>query len=188
VIHFERSLDYELIRRILTHERIWPHISDDGSPPADQYRPMESELIWYVIVRDIYPDAGPEEILGLWMFTPHNAVCWEVHTALLPEAWGGRAHQAARLMADWIWRNTPCRRLITNVPTTNRLALHFAVKSGMHIFGVNPASYLKHGTLCDQVMLGISKSDKPPFVEAETGLHCIDDHPDEERSELCPQL
>jgi RimJ/RimL family protein N-acetyltransferase len=165
VIHFERSFDYELIRRILTHERIWPHISDDGSPPAGEYRPFESELIWYVVVRDIYPDAGPEEILGLWMFTPHNAVCWEVHTALLPEAWGGRAHQAAQLMADWIWRNTPCRRIVTNVPENNRLALRFAQAVGMEVYGCNEKSFLKGGKLLDQILLGISKPAEMPRID-----------------------
>jgi RimJ/RimL family protein N-acetyltransferase len=166
VIHFERSFDYELIRRIMTHDKIWPHISDDGSPPASEYRPLESELSWYVVVRDIYPDAGPEEVLGLWMLHPQNSICWEVHTCLLPTAWGDRGQRAARMLPTWIWENTNCRRIVTNVPTTNRLALHFAVKAGMTIFGVNQASFLKHGTLCDQVCLGISPHDKQARVEA----------------------
>jgi RimJ/RimL family protein N-acetyltransferase len=165
VIHFERSFDYELIRRILTHERIWPHISDDYSPPPSEYQPIESTAVWYIMVRDIYPDAGPEEVLGLWMFVPQNSVCWEVHTALLPTAWGDRGQRAARMLPDWIWENTHCRRIVTNVPTTNRLALHFAVKAGMTIYAVNPASYLKHGTLCDQVCLGISPPNKMPIPD-----------------------
>jgi RimJ/RimL family protein N-acetyltransferase len=168
VIHFERSFDYELIRRILTHEKIWPHISDDYSPPATEFRPIESTAAWYIVVRDIYPDAGPEEVLGLWMFVPQNSVCWEVHTCLLPTAWGDRGQRAARMLPDWIWQHTHCRRIITNVPSTNRLALHFAVKAGMTIYGVNRASFLKHGTLCDQVCLGISPSDKTTRTEAET--------------------
>ena len=187
MIHFERSFDYQLIRRIMTHPRIFPHISDDYSPAMSEYRPVESGQIWYVIVRDIYPDAGPEEILGLWMFVPQNGVCWEVHTCLLPAAWGERGQRAARMLPDWIWENTHCQRIVTNVPTPNRLALHFALKAGMKIFGVNRESYLKHGVLCDQVMLGISKSEKQALFEAEMGLDCADDHPDGERSELCPQ-
>jgi RimJ/RimL family protein N-acetyltransferase len=164
----------------MTHHSIWPYISDDGSPPIEEYRPIESEQIWYVIVRDIYPDAGTQEVLGMWIFHPQNSICWEVHTCLLPNAWGDRGQRAARIGPAWVWENTPCRRIITNVPTTNRLALHFAVKAGMHIFGVNPASYKKHGTLCDQVMLGISPSNKVPFVEAEMGLSCVDEAGQEE--------
>jgi len=156
MVHFERSFDYHLIRAIMTHNRIYPHITDDYSPPPEKYRPIENDMMWYVLVRDIYPDAGNEEILGCWVLHPHNTICWEIHTCLLPNAWGERGQQAARLLPQWIWENTPCRRIITNVPTTNRLALHFAFKAGMKAFGVNEASYLKNDKLCDQVMLGIS--------------------------------
>lgn len=150
MITFERSFDYALIRTIVTHPRIWPFISDDGSPPVEQYRPIESEAVWYVVARD------GAEILGLWMLHPHNAVCWEIHTCLLPGAWGDRALEAARLFPEWIWANTVCRRVVTNVPDYNRVALKFAWRSGMLEYGVNPASFLKNGKLYDQVCLGIS--------------------------------
>lgn len=150
MIYFERSTDYALICQVLTHEKIWPHISDDGSPAREDYRPVEHEAIWYVIVRD------QDEVLGLWTFVPQNAVCWEVHTALLPAAWGERGQNAARLLPEWIWENTPCRRIVTNVPETNRLALHFAAKAGMKVYGVNPQSWMKNGALCDQICLGLS--------------------------------
>jgi RimJ/RimL family protein N-acetyltransferase len=166
VIHFERSFDYELIRRIITHRRIYPHVSDDGSPPANEYRPIESDGVWYVVVRDIYPDAGAQEILGLWIFHPHTSICWEIHTALLPNAWGERGQCAARLLPDWIWKHTPCRRIITSVPASNRLALHFAFRAGMKAYGVNEASILQNGRLCDQVCLGISA---PPQSRTEAG-------------------
>jgi RimJ/RimL family protein N-acetyltransferase len=166
VIRFERSFDYELIRSILTHVRIWPFISDDGSPPVEEYKPIEHDAIWYVIVRDVH-DEGTD-LLGLWMFHPQNAVCWEVHTCLLPAAWGERGQFAASLLPAWIWANTPCRRIVTNVPTTNRLALHFAIKAGMKIYGVNEASFLKRGILMDQVCLGITASAEIPAGEAET--------------------
>jgi RimJ/RimL family protein N-acetyltransferase len=157
MIHFERSFDYELIRQILTHPKIYDHISDDGSPAREEYQPIEHEAIWYVIVRDVREEG--EDLLGLWMFTPQNAVCWEVHTALLPCAWGPAGQRAARLLPEWIWANTPCRRIVTNVPETNRLALHFAAKAGMKVYGVNRQSWMKDGVLCDQICLGLSKSE-----------------------------
>ena len=161
MITFERSFDYELIRSILTHPRIYPHIADDGSPPREEYRPIESEAIWYVVVRDC------EEVLGLWMLHPLNTITYEIHTALLPNAWGSRSIQAALELPDWIWEHTPCRRIITNVPSANRLALRFALAAGMTIYGVNPGSYLKNGVLCDQTCLGLSKPEEMPLTEAE---------------------
>jgi RimJ/RimL family protein N-acetyltransferase len=167
VITFERSFDYTLIRGILTHDKIWPHISDDGSPPREEYRPIEHDAIWYVIVRD------GDKLLGLWVFTPQNAVCWEVHTALLPAAWGPRGQHAARLLPGWIWANTPCRRIVTNVPETNRLALHFAVKSGMKIYGVNRQSWMKNGVLCDQICLGLSQPETDSITVIEKEEECL---------------
>jgi len=158
LITFERTHNYALVRTVMTHPRIWPHISDDGSPAASDYRAPEGEHIWYVLARD----AG--ELLGLWVFHPQNAVCWEVHTCVLPRAWGDVGLEAARLLPAWMWEHTPCRRIVTNIPATNRLALHFAINAGMHSFGVNSASYLKDGQLWDQVCLGIS----PPEIQAET--------------------
>jgi RimJ/RimL family protein N-acetyltransferase len=137
----------------MTHPQIWPHISDDGSPPAKDWRPPEGEHIWYVTAWD------DDELLGLWMFHPQNAVCWEVHTCLLPTAWGEQAIAAARALPEWIWKHTPCRRIVTNVPSSNRLALRFAIRAGMKIYGVNRESYLKGGKLCDQVCLGLSEGD-----------------------------
>jgi RimJ/RimL family protein N-acetyltransferase len=163
MITFERSFDYELIRRILIHERIWPHITDDGSLAREEYKPAEHDAIWYVIVRDVREEGV--DLLGLWMFTPQNAVCWEVHTALLPAAWGARGQLAARLLPEWIWANTPCRRIVTNVPETNRLALHFAAKAGMKVYGVNRQSWMKNGVLCDQICLGLSKAEAVAVIE-----------------------
>ena len=157
MITFERTLDYELVRSILTHPLLYPHLSDDHSPPAADYRPIEHEAIWYVLAKD------GETTLGLWIFHPQNGITWEIHTALLPCAWGDIGLAAARELPAWIWANTQCRRIITNVPSTNRLALHFALKAGMKMYGVNIASFLKEGRYCDQLCLGIS----PPEIKPE---------------------
>ena len=165
MITFERTFDYEQIRKIMTHPRIYPYISDDGSPAPEEFRPYEHEMIWYITVHD-KRDEGTD-LLGLWMFIPENTICWEVHTALLPCAWGPKGQLAARMLPAWIWAHTPCRRIITNVPSTNRLALHFAYKAGMKIYGVNRQSFLKNGVLCDQICLGISKAERPIFSDDE---------------------
>ena len=151
-ITLRRTDDYELIRGVMTHPAVYPHISDDGCPPVEEFRPSESESLWYVVAED----AG--ELLGLWLLVPLNSICWEIHTCLLPCAYGPRGQAAAKEMAAWIWANTPCRRLVTTVPKPNQLALRFAVRAGMQEYGRNPASFLKNGVLHDQVLLGMSST------------------------------
>ena len=157
MITFERSQDYELIRRIMTHPRVFDKISDDGSPAAEDFRPVESDVFWYVILRDVKP-VDEVDTLGLWMFSPESSVCWQVHTCLLPDAWGPRGREAAKLLQEWIWTRTPCRRIVTTVPETNKLAMWFAFEAGMLPYGFNPDSFLKGGRLWGQVLMGISRN------------------------------
>jgi len=165
LIHIERSTDYDLVRAIMTQPSVYGHLTDDFSPPAADYRPIEGDAIWYVIVWD------DNDLLGLWLFVPQNGICWEVHTVLLPLAWGDRARRAAGVMLDWIWKNTPCRRIITNVPRDNRVAYHFALAAGMNVYGQNECSFLKNGKLHDQICLGISRpADMPLFGAAQVEL------------------
>jgi RimJ/RimL family protein N-acetyltransferase len=150
-VTFERTTDYVFIRAVLTHPKVYPGITDDSAPPSAEYEPIEHEGIWYVRVVDRGRD------FGVFVFVPHGAICWEVHTALLPIAWGPAGKQAAREIASWIWANTPCRRIFTNVPEFNRLALRFAEAAGMTRFGVNASSYLKDGRVYDQILLGLTR-------------------------------
>lgn len=148
MITFARTTDYQLVRRILTHPKVYPWLTDDFAPPPEQFQPLTLDCIWYVTVYD------DNQLLGLWMLTPQTGVCCEVHTALLKA--GERGREAAKLMARWIWANTPFRRIITNVPSYNRLALRFAEAAGMKRFGLNAQSFQKHGALYDQILLGLS--------------------------------
>jgi RimJ/RimL family protein N-acetyltransferase len=151
MLTFERTSDYALVREIATHPKIYDKISDDQSPIREDYRPIESDQVFYVIVKD------SQELLGMWMILPQNGVTAEIHTCLLPNAWGERAHIASILMARWIWEHTHFRRIVTNVPAYNRAALQFAEKAGMVQYGINPRSYMKRGYLFDQFLLGLSR-------------------------------
>lgn len=152
-MRFERTTDYTLVREIMTHPRLYPWLADDLAPAREELQPVQHPAIWYVLVFD------GEELLGLWMFSPQNSICWDVHTCLLPGHGFRRARQAAREMAEWIWEHTPCRRIVTSVPSDNPAALRFAEAAGMRRYGVNERSWLKGGELLDQVLLGMSKGD-----------------------------
>lgn len=147
-MRFVETDDEDVIRSIVTHPKVYPHISDDGSPAPDDWKP--NPAVKYILVFDGC------ELLGLWAFVPENFVTWNVHTCLLPIAYGRKALEAAKQMAEWVWKNIGCQRVTTNVPEYNRLALRFAERAGMVRFGVNPSSYMKDGKLYDQILLGMS--------------------------------
>lgn len=149
---FLKTKDWPLIREVMTDPAIYPHIADDFSPPRDGFEPFKEDAIWYVKVLD------DKELLGIFMFHPDNAICWQVHTCLLPHAWGARAKLAGRGVVRWIFANSQCQRIVTVVPAGNRLALKFAGECGMELYGCNPGSFMKDGKLVDQILLGISKA------------------------------
>lgn len=149
-MRIERTFDEELIRSIITHPKIYPYASDDSSPAADRFRPSMHESIYYLTPID-------SEVMGVFMLVPVNAITYEVHTCIQPEYWGKKAAEAARLLIDWMFGNTPCRKIITHVPAYNRLAYRFAKQAGLADEGLIKNSFLKHGQVYDQHLLGIAK-------------------------------
>jgi RimJ/RimL family protein N-acetyltransferase len=151
MITFERTTDWSTVKAIVTHPKIYQAVSDDGSPAPEQWEPIQNEVAWYVLVKD---DA---EVLGLWAFYRESVACWQVHTCLLPSAWGEKARDAVRALVPWVWANIPCLRVVTEVPEYNRRALRFAQIAGMTQYGLNPKAYMKGGKLYDIIELGISR-------------------------------
>jgi RimJ/RimL family protein N-acetyltransferase len=147
----ERTHDMEQVNSIMKNPAIWPHIHEDGT--ADDYRPSDHEGLHWMVVRD------GDEVLGMFLVHARGEVCFEMHTCLLPNCWGRRAAQAAQLLGKWVFNETRCEKLVTSVPSYNRLALRFAMAGGMRKEGVNQASYLRNGELVDQIMLGITKKE-----------------------------
>lgn len=142
--------DIQLIASTVTNPRIWSSVSDDASSSPEDFKPIISSSVIYL---GMFAD---DEFHGLFMLHQHNAVCWEVHTCLLPIAWG-KASVFAAACVEWVFNDTDCQRLITNVPEGNLLAKRLAMSAGMQPFGINHKSFLKNGILLDQTMLGISK-------------------------------
>ena len=146
----ERTHDMQLVREIISHPAIWPHVHDDG---VTEPNPIDHEALYWVLITD------EEKPLGVFLCHAHNTACYEMHTCILPESRGDKAAKAAQLFAGWMFNNTPCKKLITHVPEYNRIAYRFAKRGGMKDEGVNRASFLRYGVLIDQYLLGITKEE-----------------------------
>lgn len=158
---FERTHDPALIRAIMTDRAIYKYASDDYSPPRQHFRPVMLDGIWYVLVRD---EGGA--LLGMFILAMNSSTQYEIHTRLLPRAWGPRSVDAIRGACRWAFRHIPCcRRIVGTVPVTNRLACRFAERAGFEIWGVNRASVLLGGQLVDQICFGMS----PGQLDVATG-------------------
>lgn len=148
---FERTRDFELIKRIAITPHIYRQTSDDFSPSPEAWQPIENPQVEYVLAKD------DEELLGMFALFPENAICWKLHPCLLRNAFGERSREIGKAFIQWVWANTPCLRLVAEIPEYSSVALKLAKDSGFEQFGINPASYMKDGRLHGQVMLGVSK-------------------------------
>lgn len=150
-VRIEQLLDERLITETIRHPRIYPHVKDDSCPSAEEFAAVLAPQFVYV---GAYRG---EHYLGLFMLHQHSTVLWEVHTCLLPEAWGSTSLECTGACAAWVWANTTCQRLITAVPDGNELARRLALRSGMTEYGHNPRSFLRNGELVGQHLLGMDR-------------------------------
>lgn len=152
MITLERTQDMAIVRGICTDPRIWNAMTDDFSPAPEDYKPPADGAI-YVLVRH------DGHVGGMFVLVPRTAIRYEIHTLLLPSLSPWRKLEAASRICEWVWQNTPCQSLLTEVPVVNSAALWFAKAAGMMEIGVEPNSFQKGGVLYDTVIL--SKNRKP---------------------------
>lgn len=151
MITVEPTADLELIADIARHPALWEHIGDDSRPPREDFRIPPHAGALHLVVRD------GAELLGAFSFIQQSDCACEIHTCLLPRAWGGRARQAAALAVRWIWEHTRMERIVTTIPASNRLAIAYAKRGGMTQYGRNERAWRKGGELQDTVLLGMSR-------------------------------
>jgi hypothetical protein len=155
---FERTYDYELVRQIVTHPKVYKWMQSDGAVPAEEYRPPAIEGIWYVLVK------SGDEALGLFMLVPQTNVAAQVHACLLPAA-RPFAVEIYRQGIRWLWEATTLESLIGFTPSYNFAAARVAEKAGMKRIGVVPRSLKKFGKLQDQIVFATGRCEWAISVE-----------------------
>ena len=147
-----RSYNYAAIRALACHPAIFRDVSDDFFPRPEDWRPIESEQVVYLLASDSAP-------FGFGIFIPDTFTCYKAHIGFLPRSYGKQAIGAFREMLGWMWANSTAARIVGEVCEENRRAIRFAVNAGFEQYGVNVKSRLRGGVLRDQVCLGISRPD-----------------------------
>lgn len=151
MIRFERTRNYEQVAEIMTHPRIYAWIADDFYPSPENFTPHQGENIWYLLAFD------GEELLGLYITHPINAVLWEAHIALLPNAWGPRAIELAEAFLGFLWEYTAAEKLVGLIPSCNTLALRYT-RRFMREAGRLSRCYVRFGQLHDLIIFEKSRT------------------------------
>jgi hypothetical protein len=153
MMRLERTVDMSLVKRIATDPRIWGQMSDAFSGKPEDYEPPADGAVYVAVM---FGDVAR----GLFVLVPKSAIRFEVHTLLLPDLSAWRKIDAAAMMREWVWANTKCQRLFTEVPLSNTAALGFAAHMGMKESGREPACFMKDGKLHDVIVLGMNRPEE----------------------------
>ncbi len=150
-MRIEPLTDKNIILETIRNKKIYKNLIDDSCPKNPDDFNVINDLFLYL---GVYDHDG--EYLGLFLLHRHNLILFEIHTALLPNAWG-RSLDCAKSVISWVFSNTDCKRLVTSVPDGNTLAFRLAKSAGMDVYGYNPKSFMLEGELLGQTLLGVSK-------------------------------
>jgi RimJ/RimL family protein N-acetyltransferase len=151
MIRFERTLDPVRVAAIRTHPKLYPWLADDYYPAPENFWPAMGETIFHVLCFD------GDELLGLFSVNLVNRILWEVHVALLPQAWGARGKRAAREFFTWTWANLPAEKLFGLIADDNRAARNFALRVGMRQCGRLMNALRRGGELKDLVIFDLER-------------------------------
>jgi RimJ/RimL family protein N-acetyltransferase len=149
-VSISRTFDEQFIYDCVTHPSNWGMVTDDGHSGYELFFPDLRDSNYWLRVE------SNGKILGLFLATQKSIACYEVHSALLPEARGMSA-ELAKSAICWMFENTPCKRIIAWIPKYNELAGKMAIDAGLKLCGINKESFMKNGILHDEYLFGVSK-------------------------------
>ena len=145
--------DADAVRAIYCHPEMAAMFFDGSIGPEqiEWRKVLRNTAAYYIIVSQNGED------LGLFLFYPMNLVTFELHVSFLPCHRGGIVREAALLAKEYMFTETPCRKVVAYVPAYNRSARVMAHMCGMKQEGINRKSFLKDGDLTDQYAMGFCK-------------------------------
>lgn len=143
--------DMDLICETMKRPYIWPYIHDDTAN-IDDFYPVEPIDGW-VQYLGVFDDG----YCGFFLIARKNAITYEIHTVLEKWCRGDRAVEAAKAVVVWIFANTECQRLVTEIPEGNLPAERLAINAGLTQYGLNEHSFKLDSVIKSIKLYGISK-------------------------------
>ena len=145
--------DFEKVHRILSHESVYPYISDDYCPekPAED---LGKVFFSDKAIKVLMPNEN-----SVFMCVPLSTNMYSVHSNVLPGHRGRKAVRAGKDGVAWMFNNTECTSLISFTPIQNRSALMFSRLVGFKRIGIIEKSFKKNGAFQDQIITGLSKGE-----------------------------
>lgn len=151
----ERTEDIAFIRYIIHHPEIHEMLIEDGQSEIPV--PIRQNLYYLVPKIEIGMDGIISDApIGCILFAQVNSVTWNPHIGILP-MYRGNGTEAMGLGVQWMFDNTPCRKIVANPPSYNKAMIRVFEKCNFNYEGRSPKSVLRNGLLHDRLMMGKEK-------------------------------
>lgn len=150
-----------VIEAIFGHPKVWYWVAGDLDPEFNDINWAEimcNQTIWFIGCRR---EDNQERFGALFMYKQITPICYEVHSAVHPDYWAsGYASKAGVASLIYAFEHIPhINKVITSVPSDNMPAYWLSKAVGLHEEGNNKQSFLRHGKMLDQYLLGITKEE-----------------------------
>lgn len=150
-----RTDDIDLINSVINHPDIFKMLVDDGTKEIPiPFHPN----IYYLAPLITVPNDGAfdETPVGCMLFTPINSITWNPHIGIFPK-YRGLGTQAMNLGVEWMFKNTPCRKIVAHPPVYNKPMIRVFEKCNFTYEGRSTKSVLRDGLLHDRLLMGREK-------------------------------
>ncbi len=146
-----RTQDQSLVLGIIGHPVLRKELFEEDVEPQAPIHPS----IYYLVAWDEkFSDGAVEDrVVGVAAFHQVNAITWTPHLVILPEH-RGKGTEVLAKASQWMFENTPCKKLFAAPPIYNVAMIRCFEKCGFFLEGRSPESFLWHGEIYDRILMG----------------------------------
>lgn len=154
--YVELTRDIDLIRQVIAHPDIFPHISEDRTPDILADLEFIARIPFNHFLKLCFADGT---LAGLFFCHGHSMLCGEVHLCIFPEHQGQATKALFDLALEWVFTHTPLQQLFARCADSNPKANRVAERSGFDVLFQQPDSWLKRGRWYGQTVYQITLHD-----------------------------
>jgi len=147
-----QTTDMAVVKSIISDSDIWEQASQDGVS-IDTYTPSNNSMCAWLLC------SLGGDIIGL-IYVHHDTNCALLAHPYLLKKHVTKGREMMKLLFKWFdtLPSTVCK-LNVSIPSSRRIAYNFAKKVGFKDEGINRASIIKDGVVCDQYLLGLTREE-----------------------------
>lgn len=97
-----------------------------------------------------------DKMAASFTVTPWSEYCYQIHGGVAKKFWG-RGAEICVALGMFLFRGTPCVKIVAVVPEYNRLMRKCLLKSGLLEEGRIKKSFFKNMRLHDQIIYGVER-------------------------------